>query len=338
MEVDRPGPGEELNPGAATRPREAATVIVLRGGAETLEVLLVKRNPEQRFMGGAWVFPGGAVDRGEDHRVAGAREVAEEAGVVIGDPGALVEFSRWITPRQVKIRFDTRFYLAPAPDDARPRPDGAETVDLGWFTPRGALEAYRREEIALVFPTIKTLEQLAPFESAERLLEWARGREVVAIEPQVVVEGEVARVVLPGEPGDAPWGSGARRRGSSTAAALPRGRCRCPWCWRRRSGARATRARRGRRQGRRSSRRSVRWRAVPRWRSPPGWPRSPRRSSRCPSAPGSWGRPWATRACAGCSPTAPPPAASPWRASTSRTPRRCSAPARAPRWCGWRRP
>src|SRR3954453_9068270 len=126
MEVDRPGPGEELNPGAATRPREAATVIVLRGGAETLEVLLVRRNPEQRFMGGAWVFPGGAVDRGEDHRVAGARgverggavcwgedrrvagarEVAEEASVVIGEPEALVEFSPWITPRQVKIRFD----------------------------------------------------------------------------------------------------------------------------------------------------------------------------------------------------------------------------------------
>jgi hypothetical protein len=53
----------------------------------------------------------------------------------------------------------------------------------------------------LVFPTFKTLEQLAPFASASALLEWARGREVVAIEPQVVVEGEVARVVLPGEPG-----------------------------------------------------------------------------------------------------------------------------------------
>jgi 8-oxo-dGTP pyrophosphatase MutT (NUDIX family) len=201
MEVDRPGPGEELNTGAATPPREAATVIVLRGGAETLEVLLVKRNPDQRFMGGAWVFPGGAVDRGEDHRVAGAREVEEEAGVVIPRPESLVEFSRWITPRQVRIRFDTRFYLASAPDGARPRPDGGETVDLGWFTPEGALEAYRREEILLVFPTIKTLQQLAPFESAAGLLEWAEGREVVPIEPQVVVEGEIARVVLPGEPG-----------------------------------------------------------------------------------------------------------------------------------------
>ena len=202
MDIDRPAVGEELRVGGeATVPRQAATVILLRGGAETLEVLLVKRNPEQRFMGGAWVFPGGAVDPDEDHRVAGVREVAEEAEVVIGDPESLVEFSRWITPRQVKIRFDTHFYLAPAPDDAEPVPDGGETVDLGWFTPQGALEAYGREEILLVFPTIKTLEQLAPFESATAILEWARGREVVAIEPQVVVEGEVARVVLPGEPG-----------------------------------------------------------------------------------------------------------------------------------------
>jgi 8-oxo-dGTP pyrophosphatase MutT (NUDIX family) len=201
MKVDRPGPGEELNRGAVTTPREAATVIVLRGGAETLEVLLVQRNPEQRFMGGAWVFPGGAVDPDEDHRVAGVREVEEEAGVVIPDPESLVEFSRWITPRQVKIRFDTHFYLAPAPDGAEPRPDGGETVDFGWFTPQGALAAFGREEILLVFPTIKTLEQLEPFESATAILAWASGREVVPIEPQVITEGEIARVVLPGEPG-----------------------------------------------------------------------------------------------------------------------------------------
>ena len=201
MGVDKPGPGEELNTGVATTPREAATVIVLRGGADALEVLLVKRNPAQRFMGGAWVFPGGAVDTDEDHRVAGVREVAEEASVALPDAEALVEFSRWITPAEVKIRFDTRFYLAAAPDDATPVPDGGETVDLGWFSPTGALEAYSRDEILLVFPTIKTLEQLSPFGSAVELLDWATGREVVPIEPRVVMEGEVARVVLPGEPG-----------------------------------------------------------------------------------------------------------------------------------------
>src|SRR3954468_14950145 len=100
MGVDKPGPGEELNTGAVTTPREAATVIVLRGGADSLEVLLVQRNPEQRFMGGAWVFPGGAVDAHEEgdlaHRLAGVREVEEEAGVVLGGPDALHPFSRWI--------------------------------------------------------------------------------------------------------------------------------------------------------------------------------------------------------------------------------------------------
>ena len=63
MEIPRPAPGEELNPGEETVPRPAATVILLRGGGDALEVLLVQRNPESRFMGGAWVFPGGAVDR-----------------------------------------------------------------------------------------------------------------------------------------------------------------------------------------------------------------------------------------------------------------------------------
>jgi 8-oxo-dGTP pyrophosphatase MutT (NUDIX family) len=187
--------------GSPTEPRQAATVIVLRGDAEGLEVLLVRRNPEARFMGGAWVFPGGAVDGGEDHRTAGVREVAEEAGVTLTDPSALVGFSRWITPPQVRIRFDTLFFLARLPDGAQPRPDGGETVDLRWYAPRAALEAHARGELDLVFPTIKTLEQLRAFVSADELLAWADGREVVAIEPQVMREGEVARVVMPGEPG-----------------------------------------------------------------------------------------------------------------------------------------
>jgi 8-oxo-dGTP pyrophosphatase MutT (NUDIX family) len=203
----RPAPGEELRTsGAPTPPRQAATVILLRGGADRLEVLLVKRNPAQRFMGGAWVFPGGAVDAHEGegdlaHRTAGIREVAEEAGVRLTDPGALVRFSRWITPEAVKIRFDTHFFLAAAPASAEPRADGAETVDLGWFSPQEALDAHARDEIALVFPTIKTLEQLAAFGSADELLTWAGGREVEPVEPQVVRQGETARIVLPGEPG-----------------------------------------------------------------------------------------------------------------------------------------
>ena len=207
MEVDRPAPGEDLNTGdTPTEPRQAATVIVLRGGTETLEVMLVERNPAQRFMGGAWVFPGGAVDTddGESdlkHRLAGVREVEEEAGVRLPGPDALVPFSRWITPAAVSKRFDTWFFLAPAPEGTEPQVDGEEAVDSGWFTPQGALDAHESGEILLVFPTIKHLEQLAPFGTAQDLMDYARGRDVVPVEPRVVITGETARVLLPGEPG-----------------------------------------------------------------------------------------------------------------------------------------
>jgi 8-oxo-dGTP pyrophosphatase MutT (NUDIX family) len=198
--------GEEYNPGSPTTPRQAASIILLRGGSETLEVLLVKRNPDARFMGGAWVFPGGAVDTedGEHdvaHRAAGLRELAEEASVTLDDPQALVPFSRWITPAEVKTRFDTRFFLAPAPDGIEPRPDGAETVDARWYSPAGALGAHEAGDILLVFPTIKHLEQLGGFPTADELLEHARGKEVVPVQPRVVVSGETARILLPGDSG-----------------------------------------------------------------------------------------------------------------------------------------
>ncbi len=205
-DVDRPGPGEELNTGAVTPPRLAATVILLRGGAQALELLLVKRNPGARFMGGVWVFPGGAVDEAEGEgdaalRAAAVRELDEEAGIRLDDPSAIVPFSRWITPAEVKIRFDTWFFLAPAPDGAEPRIDGEEAVDSGWFTPRAALDAHRAGEILLVFPTIKHLEQLASFATADELIAYAQGKEVLPVEPKIVMGGETARVVLPGEPG-----------------------------------------------------------------------------------------------------------------------------------------
>jgi 8-oxo-dGTP pyrophosphatase MutT (NUDIX family) len=205
VEIDRPAYGEELRTdGEETVPRQAATIILLRGGAATLEVLLVQRTPKARFMGGVWVFPGGAVDTSEGegdaaHRIAAIRELEEEAAIVLGDPSALVKFSRWITPPEVKIRFDTHFFLAPAPPGQEARIDGDECVDFGWFTPRAALDAALRDEIALVFPTIKHLEQLAGFATADDLLAHARGRHVQAVVPRVIREGEIARIVLPGE-------------------------------------------------------------------------------------------------------------------------------------------
>jgi len=206
MQFDRPAPGEELNPGEPTVPRPAATVILLRGGDQSLEVLLVKRDPDARFMPGAWVFPGGAVDAQEGEgdgapRAAAVRELAEEAGIALASAEVLVPFSRWITPAQVKIRFDTWFYLAPAPEGAAPTVDGREIVEWRWYEPRAALEAARAGEILLVFPTIRHLEQISRFASADELLEYARGREVRPVEPRLLLSGETARILLPGEAG-----------------------------------------------------------------------------------------------------------------------------------------
>ena len=204
---DRPSPGEEVNTsGHETPPRQAATVIVLRGGAEALEVLLVRRTPHARFMGGVWVFPGGAVDAGEGEgdaaqRIAAVRELSEEAGIVIDDPATLVKFSRWITPPEVVVRFDTHFFVAPAPGDQETRIDGEEIVDHGWFSPQGALDAHRAGEILLVFPTIKHLEQFSAFQTADALLDHARGRAVEPVTPRVIAGDGAPRVVLPGEPG-----------------------------------------------------------------------------------------------------------------------------------------
>ena len=200
MRIDRPPPGEELNTGEVTEARAASTVIPLRDGETGLELLLVQRNPASRFMGGAWVFPGGAVHEGETEAETAVREAEEEASLKL-DADTLVPFSRWITPRQVKVRFDTHFFVAPTPVDAEPVCDGEECVDLRWIAPAAALEAGEADELMLVFPTIKHLEQLTEFGSVEELLEHARARQVQPVEPRVLVDGGVAQVLLPGEPG-----------------------------------------------------------------------------------------------------------------------------------------
>lgn len=202
MRADRPGPGEQLSEGEVAEAREAASLILLRDGAGGPEVLLVQRNPEQSFMGGAWVFPGGSLSEGDSDELATARrELAEEAGVELASDTELVRWSRWITPAQVKVRFDTHFFVARAPVAAEPRVDGAECVESRWLRPQDALDAGAREELLLVFPTIKHLEQLAEHGSVEDALEVARERKVLPVEPRVVLEGGVAQVLMPGEGG-----------------------------------------------------------------------------------------------------------------------------------------
>jgi 8-oxo-dGTP pyrophosphatase MutT (NUDIX family) len=189
----------------SVEPRQAASLILLRDSTDGAEVLLVQRNPEQRFMGGAWVFPGGAVHPGEDadHAATAVRELGEEAGIELPHGTELVPFSRWITPEAegATIRFDTWFYAARAPEGAEARPDGGECVGARWLTPAAALAAHAEDELALVFPTIKHLELLAETGTVEETLAAARARRVEPVLPKVAVRDGTPQVLLPGEPG-----------------------------------------------------------------------------------------------------------------------------------------
>jgi 8-oxo-dGTP pyrophosphatase MutT (NUDIX family) len=201
-------PIEELNPDAPTDPRQAAAVVLMRRGRKHssagLEVLLGRRTSRARFMADVWVFPGGAVDgTGNDdaaHRETALRELEEEASITLSSPDDLVPFSRWITPAEVKVRYDTHFYLALAPAHCAPEPDGEEIVEVRWFAPVEALELHRAGELLLVFPTIKKLETLSRFASPEEALTTVGAVAVEPILPRIDTSGPEPRVLLPGDP------------------------------------------------------------------------------------------------------------------------------------------
>ena len=113
----------------------AATVVLVRDGADGVEVLLARRNSKIYFAGGAWVFPGGRIDD-EDHgenfsgepfdeahdefldvaRRACVREAAEEADALIS-ADQLVFMSHWTPPLEAPKRFSTYFFMGPAPTE-----------------------------------------------------------------------------------------------------------------------------------------------------------------------------------------------------------------------------
>jgi 8-oxo-dGTP pyrophosphatase MutT (NUDIX family) len=213
MEGRQRGPAEEPNFGTPATPRPAAGIVLLRRGGKhserALEVLMLKRSEEARFMPGVWVFPGGGVDPddGEDeagYRACAMRELSEEASIELPAGEELVLFSRWVTPEVVSTRFDAWFFLALAPAHTPPQPDGVETVEAAWWKPAEALAANEAGELPLSFPTLNQLRWLLPYRTSEEALAAYRGRRVDSVLPKIVEDsagGGGWRPVLPGEPG-----------------------------------------------------------------------------------------------------------------------------------------
>lgn len=153
-------------------------------------------------MPGTWVFPRGAVDRGDGtgkagERACAIRELREETELELPADADLVAFSCWITPEVVPIRFRASFCLATAPPGAAPHVDGKEIVDWRWFTPAEALSSQHGGEMNLPFPTRHQLEQLSGFANNQELLAAFRGRPVEPILPIVDIENGKPSIVLP---------------------------------------------------------------------------------------------------------------------------------------------
>ncbi len=228
--------------------------MLVRDGQQGLAVYLTRRSNSSRFMPGAYVFPGGAVEAGDAEQamlarlhgtagnapapvvVAALRELLEEAGILFVvrqpqgsrtavderlasslrarmsakvpfatlltehelalDATQLAHYSNWITPPSQKIRFDTHFFLARAPDDQVPSADAVEVHDGTWFSPADALRRAERGDLSIIFPTRKHLERLARFDRVEPLLAHARERRIVITRP---FEGAAGDIGLTGE-------------------------------------------------------------------------------------------------------------------------------------------
>jgi 8-oxo-dGTP pyrophosphatase MutT (NUDIX family) len=172
-----------------------------------------------------WVFPGGAVEEGDRRptpidtmRTAGARETFEETGIWLGDEtksfpressfaslmstapldmNRLVWTSHWITPLGIPIRFDTWFFLIAVSEKVVEAIPNREAMEMRWIAPREALERNRRDEMPMVFPTIKNLEAIESFGSAEDLIASRRESDIKPVQPRMVSEGGRKKIVMP---------------------------------------------------------------------------------------------------------------------------------------------
>jgi 8-oxo-dGTP pyrophosphatase MutT (NUDIX family) len=113
----------------------------------------------------------------------------------------LVYFAHWITPEEQPLRFDTRFFAAPAPAGQRASGDDYEMTDLKWLTPAEAVDAQQRGEITLRNPTVRNLLLFDGAASTREALERVRHREVRTIRPRIVMNGDERTVLMPGDPG-----------------------------------------------------------------------------------------------------------------------------------------
>lgn len=192
----------------------AATVVLVREGAQGVEVLMLRR-PDRGSFAGAWVFPGGKIDDGDREQaapdaaelavahLAAVRETREEVGLDL-DADRLIAISCWVPPAHLPLRIRTWFFAAAAPaGEIVPQP--GEVEEYAWLRPVDALDRHGRGELLLYPPTWVTLHGMSDQPDAAAVLAEVRLAGIRHFETQ---PGSEAGSVLLWQ-GDAEYGEGA---------------------------------------------------------------------------------------------------------------------------------
>ena len=102
--------------------------------------------------------------------------------------GDSIEYiAHWITPRPEPRRYDTRFFAARVAEGATPIVDPREMSDAVWLSPRAALTRCDQGTLPMVFPTIRTIEELARYPSVDDALDGYGAATVRTILPTLVI-------------------------------------------------------------------------------------------------------------------------------------------------------
>jgi 8-oxo-dGTP pyrophosphatase MutT (NUDIX family) len=191
--------------------RLAATAVLLRdsvGGG--IEVLLLRRNATLAFAGGAWVFPGGAIDPPEiaaassdkaAAELAVVREIQEECGLTVSSDD-LVYFCHWTTPKGEKRCFATWFFAANVTGNAGDiLIDGSEIHEFRWLDVDEAISLHHSDNLVLMPPTYLSLSLIANYTSAEMACSALKLRQPYAVTPRLCQQDGMMVCLYPGDSG-----------------------------------------------------------------------------------------------------------------------------------------
>ena len=109
----------------------------------------------------------------------------------------LVRFAHWITPAITHRRFDTQFFLVPAPAGQLLEHDGHESVDSLWIRPQDAVQGAKDGTHNIIFPTLCNLQKLDMSATVAEAIAAASSDEILEVLPRREKRGDDYFLVLP---------------------------------------------------------------------------------------------------------------------------------------------